>query len=102
MKPLHVSDHSIVRYLERCYGMNIAAVEAEILSIVQPYHDAGAIYAPIGGMWAAIKNNTVVTIRQTKPGDESKMKHDTGGANKTHLRGKPLHWKAKQRHRNHR
>lgn len=62
----HVTDHAVVRYLERCRGIDIAAVRAEILA-----DGRGSLVTRIGqgklrshalGVRLVIRDSTVVSI----------------------------------------
>lgn len=64
-KPI-ITDHAVVRYLERVKGMNIAEVEKEILSeatieLVKKFEGVGTF--PCDGFRIVVKNNVVVTIK---------------------------------------
>ncbi len=64
-KELIVSEHAIIRYLERCRGVNIGEVIAEIKNetITGLYEKLGGsgIY-PCDEFKAVVKNNIIVTI----------------------------------------
>lgn len=61
---LKVSEHAILRYLERVRGLNIEEIEAEILSesIVKSHQTLGDGTYPNGDYKVIIKGNNVTTI----------------------------------------
>lgn len=63
---IKVSEHAILRYLERAEGLNIEDIEKKILtedlvSLTEKLGSTGTY--PIGEVQAVLKNNTVVTIK---------------------------------------
>lgn len=63
---LKVSEHAILRYLEREEGLNIEEIEKKILTeelinLTEKLGGSGTF--PIGDVCAVLKNNTVVTIK---------------------------------------
>lgn len=65
-KPM-ITDHAIVRYLERVKGMNIKDLEKEILNdatidLVNKFEGVGTF--PCEGFRIVVKNNVVVTIKK--------------------------------------
>lgn len=61
---LQVSDHAVLRYLERQYKFDTEAARQEILErVVAPEGFSATIKVPAGeGLRAVIKNNTIVTL----------------------------------------
>ena len=64
-KPM-ISDHAIVRYLERVKGVNMTELENEILNentigLVKKFEGVGTF--PCNGFRIVVKNNVVVTIK---------------------------------------
>ncbi len=61
--PAKISDHAVIRYLERHYDIPIHLVRKEIREQVQAFVEAKALDAPVGnGLWAVIRGGEVVTI----------------------------------------
>ena len=59
---MQVSDHAVVRYLERVMGININKLKKEILSKL-PRHTGVSCKYPVGnGCRAVIHNDTVTTV----------------------------------------
>ena len=63
-----VSDHALLRWLERYHGVDIAAYRQELLNLALPAIEIRASTAPLPcGLWLLIKNDTVVTVTPDKP-----------------------------------
>ena len=56
-RELEVTDHAVLRYAERHYGLNVEQLRAEIAAIMESTHDIGSLQ--FEGF--IVKNNTVVT-----------------------------------------
>jgi len=62
-KPLHpVTDHAVIRYLERVQGVDIEAIRREIGRIADRGIAAGASGVIIGGFTYRIAGGCVVTV----------------------------------------
>lgn len=74
--PLRISDHAVLRYLERAMALNIDLVREHIASICQPAASVGAVCVRSEGLRFEIANNTVITVRpdQQGPGAISRQK----------------------------
>lgn len=63
-----VSDHALLRWLERRHGFDIPAFRQELLDLALPAIEIKASTAPLPcGLWLLIKNDTVVTVTPDKP-----------------------------------
>lgn len=63
---LKVSEHAIIRYLERVEGLNVEEIQNKILTedlLILTEKLGGSGTYPIGEVQAVLKNNTVVTIK---------------------------------------
>lgn len=58
-----VTDHAVIRYLERVKGVDIDVVRAEISELVETARDLGASGAVVAGWSYKIKDGNVVTVR---------------------------------------
>lgn len=66
-----ISDHAVVRYLERVKGMDIAAIKKEILpdDVAAKTKIGGNGYYPVNGQHKVrVKNGTVITVFSPKMG----------------------------------
>ncbi|WP_425087013.1 hypothetical protein [Stappia sp.] len=81
--PPRVSDHAVLRYIERIYGLDVDAVRRHIADEVASAAAAGAITARIRGASYVIRDGVVVTIingRQMARGRNKKHRRKLGGA----------------------
>lgn len=61
-KPVaHVTDHAVLRYLERAKGMDIAAIRDELGHIVDKAIEMGAGAAVVDGVKYVLDGRTIVT-----------------------------------------
>lgn len=67
MKPLTVSDHALVRWIERGHGIDLEDVREELAGALRSHHDMGCSNIPVGGMWAVVRNDVVITVVMDKP-----------------------------------
>lgn len=63
-KPVHVSDHALVRYLERVAGISLEIVRAEVRDLVRDAMNAGATRVVVAGCIYELnpKARTVITV----------------------------------------
>lgn len=71
---IHVTDHALVRYLERVQGCDLALLRAQIAAVVEGGVDLGASGVRVDGFVYKIVGATVVTVQ---PACEPKL--STGG-----------------------
>jgi len=83
MKKVVVTDHAVIRWLERQYGMDINAARAELAELARPYLEIGAKHAPIGNVWAVLENGCVITVTPNKPPPSMVHRHDFDTVNGT-------------------
>ena len=64
-KKIHITDHAMIRYLERMYGLDVEAMRKEILS---PKVRLGAYFTEAGNheineeVYAVVRHNKVITV----------------------------------------
>lgn len=68
MSEPHVTDHAVIRYLERVKSVDIEAVRAEIAAIVARGVALGAQSVILGGMRYRLEGEHVVTVIEKKIG----------------------------------
>jgi hypothetical protein len=61
-EPIRVSDHCVLRYLERAMGLNVEIVREHILSICAAPASFGAVCVRSEGLRFEIASNAVVTV----------------------------------------
>jgi hypothetical protein len=77
-----VTDHALVRWLERVRGLDVARERAECAAAVEDLVASGASGGWIKGQWCVVKNGQVVTFMPNKPSNSMRVRHgnldDTG------------------------
>lgn len=63
LQPIRVTDHAVLRYLERVVGFDIDAVRKHIADTCAAPAAIGAVCVRAEGYRFEITNNTVVTVR---------------------------------------
>ncbi len=61
--PVRVSDHAVLRYLERAMALNVEIVREHISAICSGPAAVGAVCVRSEGVRFEITNNTVTTVR---------------------------------------
>lgn len=67
MKPDDVSDHAVLRYLERVCGFDIDAIRRRCAELCAPAVAAGATSVQIDGHLYILAGGRLVTVRPTGP-----------------------------------
>jgi hypothetical protein len=66
-KPVaHVTDHAVLRYLERVKGIDVEAVRLEVGHVVDRAVEMGAGAAIIDGVRYVLNERTIVTVTPVK------------------------------------
>lgn len=66
-KPVaHVTDHAVLRYLERAKGIDIAAIRDELGHVVDKAIEMGAGAAVVDGVKYVLNDRTIVTCNEVK------------------------------------
>lgn len=60
--PTTVSDHAILRYLERVRGLDVESIRAEIIGIVRPAAGVSAKRLSVGGFTYILDGQHVITV----------------------------------------
>lgn len=68
-KLLRITDHALVRYLERVKGVDVEALRHEIASKVARAADLGACGVRVGGFNYRIEGGYVVTVQPESRND---------------------------------
>jgi len=64
---MHVTDHAVLRYLERKYKLDIAAMKKEMAATAEPAMRAGALYSYVDGISYVFEGETIITVITGKP-----------------------------------
>lgn len=62
-----VTDHALLRWLERAQGVDIEFFRACVASEAQPLVDAGACGGHVGDQWFVLDGNKLITVLPEKP-----------------------------------
>lgn len=91
---ISITDHALLRWLERAYGMDFTAQRQELADLCEPYAKIKARHACVGvGLYATIVNDTVTTVLPERP--TRRLEPLEGHA------PEKLNWKAMSRKRRH-
>lgn len=70
-----ISDHAMLRYLERAMGIDVAALKAKLLTAeVKDAIRAGASAIFVDGIRFKVQDNTIVTVTESAPKQPKRMK----------------------------
>lgn len=94
-RKIQVTDHAVLRWLERFYEIDVSVIRKQLVDLAQPYASIGVKHAEIGGLWFVFHDNRLVTITPSKPDLCSLVRNDPG----PDYEREPMHWKAKKRKR---
>ena len=97
MTEIIVTDHALVRWLERARGIEMEDIRAELADIARPYAKIGAMHAEVGGLWLVFDGVKLVTVQPGKPDPRQTARHDRHRINGTDQRGEKPHWKWRKR-----
>ena len=98
MTKVQISDHALVRWLERVHGIDMEWWRGVLAEIAQPYADMRVKHAFVGGVWLVFHDDRLVTVTPTKPARDALVKHDRQSVNGTTARQPDTrHWKHKKR-----
>lgn len=75
-----VSDHALLRWLERHHGISLEDVRKELADKVKPFYDVKAKHFPIDDVWIVMDGPFVRTVLSHKPDRERYPVHDRGKA----------------------
>jgi hypothetical protein len=61
-EPIRVTDHAVLRYLERAMGLNVEIVREHISQVCSTPAAFGAVCVRAEGLRFEIRNNAIVTV----------------------------------------
>ena len=97
MTEIIVTDHALVRWLERARGIEMEDIRAELAENARPFAKIGAMHAEVGGLWLVFDGVKLVTVTPEKPDPRQTARHDRYAVNGTDNRGEEPHWKGRNR-----
>jgi hypothetical protein len=98
---VHITDHALLRWLQRAHDIDMDAFRAELEQIAAPYAAMKVKHVEVAGVWFVFDNNRLVTVTPEKPAVSQMRRHDRQNVNHNTTRTERLNWKALQRKRNH-
>lgn len=97
---VHITDHALLRWLQRAHDIDMDHFRAELAKLAAPYAALKVQHVEVGGVWFVFDGKTLITVTPDKPPASQMHRHDRGTHNGTHLR-EPLHWRGQKRKRSH-
>jgi hypothetical protein len=89
---VRVSDHALVRWLQRAYDLDVEAYRAELAELCRPLHAAGAASGQVAnGLHVVMDGQNVITVLSQPPGRPREQE--------TTFVFEQRHWKHQQRKR---
>jgi hypothetical protein len=80
---VRITDHALIRWLDRAHGIDMEDMRARLAELAQPYAAAAVKHAFVGGVWFVFENGALVTVVENKPRPEAVCGNDRGGVNGT-------------------
>jgi hypothetical protein len=96
-----ISDHALVRWIERAHDVNIEAFREMLAEIAEPYAALRVKHVEIGGLWFVFDGAVLVTVLPEKPTYKSTAMNDQQLRNHSCAPREKLNWKAQARKRRH-
>lgn len=73
MSSAHVTDHALVRWMQRQYGLDVEAMRTELADMTRSTALSMATGCKAGDLWAVIQNGRVVTVLDEKPSNQARV-----------------------------
>jgi len=77
-RKVQITDHALVRWLEREHNIDMEAARETLAGIAQPFADLAVANAQVGDLWFVFQTDKLVTVSPSKPGPMSKFLNDRG------------------------
>jgi hypothetical protein len=81
-----VTDHAVLRYVQRLLGIDVEACRKHIRNLVDPAHQAGASRYSSGGMTFCLRDGKVTTITYGTTPQSSFLKGEIHNGKSVRLR----------------
>ena len=98
---LKITDHALIRWMDRALDIETETFRARLLAIAAPYAALKVKHAEIGGLWFVFDGPTLVTVLPSKPTVNENCGNDRRYRNGTDSPRDAMNWKAKKRRRQH-
>lgn len=99
MKRVQVTDHALVRWLERARGIEMEELRKTLAELAQPYVDLGVRHAEIDGVWAVFDGPVLKTVVPNRPKPAQISSNDKDRRNSIGFEPERPHWKMLKRKR---
>jgi len=97
---VHVTDHAVLRYLERVIGIDVEQHRSDLCELAGPAVRLKAKHAMLSvGCCVVIEGDFVITVLPDMPKTSGKAKNDRGGANGTSAERTKIPWQVRKRKR---
>lgn len=83
MTKVFISDHALLRWLERVHDIDVEHHRSIMEKLAQPFVDVRAFTAEIGGVWFRFADHRVVTVLPDRPRANNHLRNDMHHANGT-------------------
>ena len=94
-----ITDHALVRWLERVHGTDMEKYRAELAKLAEPYVRMKCQHAEIGGVWFVFDGALLVTVVPTQP--KAPHRHDRYSVNGSGTGAEKQTWQSMKRKRSH-
>jgi len=101
MTKVVITDHALIRWLERARGFDLEIFRDALAEIAQPYADIRVKQAEIGGLWFIFHEDRLVTVTPEKPRRAQMLRHDREYSNGTDAPRERASWQMKKRRKAH-
>lgn len=95
-----ITDHALLRWIERVHGVDIEAMRQEVLRACEPGLQSRAHAFPVGALWAVQEGGRIKSFLPNRPSALNHQKH-LPAVNGTRLRGEPAPRQSRNRRRSH-
>lgn len=96
-----ISDHALVRWLERAHDIDMEHFRGLLEKLAEPYAKLKVAHVEVGGVWFVFQGDTLATVTPTKPRPASHYRHDRGDHNGHGKHAEKQSWQSMKRRRSH-
>ncbi|MBZ9706103.1 hypothetical protein LB543_05135 [Mesorhizobium sp. ESP7-2] len=96
-----ITDHALVRWLERAHGIDMEDFRRKLAVLAAPYAALKVAHVEIGGVWFVFNGEILVTVTPQKPPASQTRRHDGGTINGRGTGADKPTWQSMKRRRNH-
>lgn len=96
-----ITDHALVRWLERAHDIDMEHFRAELTKLAEPYARLKVQHVEVGGVWFVFDGPNLITVTPEKPGAGQSRRHDRYHVNGSGTGAEKQTWQSMKRRRNH-